>query len=49
VNAILNDPGPLSLKDPEMETRLGLCMLQILQAEMKTQPSGEASSAMTSG
>ena len=47
VNAILNDPGPLSLKDGEIETRLGLCLLQILQAEMKTQPSGEASSATT--
>jgi AcrR family transcriptional regulator len=47
VNAILNDPGPLSLKDPEMETRLGLCLLQILQAEMKTPPGGEAPSAMT--
>jgi AcrR family transcriptional regulator len=42
VNAILNDPGPLSLHDPEMETRLGLCLLQILQAEMKAQPGGNA-------
>jgi len=35
VNAILNDPGPVSLRDGEMEARLGLCLLQTLQAEMK--------------
>jgi len=40
VNAILNDPGPLSLHDPEMETRLGLCFLQLLQTEMTTAPTG---------
>ncbi|MGA7804830.1 TetR/AcrR family transcriptional regulator [Bradyrhizobium sp.] len=38
VNAILNDPGPLSIADPEMEARLGLCLLHLLQAEMKTAP-----------
>lgn len=35
VNAILNDPGPVSLRDGEMEARLGRCLLQTLQAEMK--------------
>jgi AcrR family transcriptional regulator len=35
VNAILNDPGPLSIHDREMEVRLGNCLLQLLQAEMK--------------
>ena len=34
VNAILNDPGPLSLHDAEMEVRLGNCLLLLLQAEM---------------
>ncbi len=34
VNAILNDPGPLSLHDKEMEVRLGNCLLLLLQAEM---------------
>jgi AcrR family transcriptional regulator len=33
VNAILNDPGPLSLRDKEMETRLGDCLRQLLEAE----------------
>jgi AcrR family transcriptional regulator len=35
VNAILNDPGPLSIRDDEIEVRLGDCLLQLLQAEMK--------------
>jgi AcrR family transcriptional regulator len=35
VNAILNDPGPLSLHDKEMEVRLGNCLLQLLEAEMR--------------
>jgi len=35
VNAILNDPGPLSLHDREMEVRLSSCLLQLLEAEMK--------------
>ena len=35
VNAILNDPGPLSLHDKEMEVRLGNCLLQLLEAEMQ--------------
>ena len=34
VNAILNDPGPLSLGSKEMETRLARCLLLLLQAEM---------------
>jgi hypothetical protein len=33
VNAILNDPGPLSLSSKEMETRLAGCLLLLLQAE----------------
>ncbi|WP_426609475.1 TetR/AcrR family transcriptional regulator [Bradyrhizobium sp. McL0616] len=33
VNAILNDPGPLSLRSKEMETRLAGCLLLLLQAE----------------
>jgi len=33
VNAILNDPGPLSLSSKEMETRLAGCLLMLLQAE----------------
>jgi AcrR family transcriptional regulator len=45
VNAILNDPGPVSIQDREMETRLGLCLLQILQAEMKAKPADNPSSA----
>jgi hypothetical protein len=35
VNAILNDPGPLSLRDKEMEDRLNGCLLLLLQAEMQ--------------
>jgi AcrR family transcriptional regulator len=33
VNALLNDPGPLSLSSKEMETRLANCLLLLLQAE----------------
>jgi AcrR family transcriptional regulator len=33
VNAILNDPGPLALKDREMEQRLGSCLILLLEAE----------------
>ncbi len=36
VNAILNDPGPLSIHDREMEERLSNCLLLLLQAEMTT-------------
>jgi hypothetical protein len=36
VNAILNDPGPLSLHDDEMEVRLSNCLLLLLQSEVKT-------------
>jgi hypothetical protein len=38
VNAILNDPGPLSIHDDEMEVRLSYCLLQLLEAEMKAGP-----------
>jgi hypothetical protein len=34
INAILNDPGPLSIHDGEMEDRLANCLLLLLQAEM---------------
>ncbi|MCK1394114.1 TetR/AcrR family transcriptional regulator [Bradyrhizobium sp. 1] len=34
VNAILNDPGPLSLRSKEMETRLAGCLLLLLEAEV---------------
>src|SRR6195952_752180 len=36
VNAILNDPGPLSLHDKELKARLSGCLLLLLEAEMKT-------------
>jgi len=39
VNAILNDPGPLSLHDEEMEARLSGCLLKLLEAEMTSRPS----------
>ena len=39
VNAILNDPGPLSLHDDEMEARLSGCLLKLLEAEMTATPS----------
>jgi AcrR family transcriptional regulator len=35
VNAILNDPGPLSIHDKEMEKRLADCLLLLLKAEMR--------------
>lgn len=35
VNAILNDPGPLSLHDKEMEQRLADCLSLLLRAEME--------------
>jgi len=34
VNAILNDPGPLSLRSKEMETRLAGCLSLLLRAEI---------------
>jgi AcrR family transcriptional regulator len=34
VNAILNDPGPLSINDDELTTRLSRCLLQQLEVEM---------------
>jgi AcrR family transcriptional regulator len=36
--AILNDPGPLSIHDKEMEERLAGCLLLLLQAEMTAPP-----------
>jgi AcrR family transcriptional regulator len=42
VNAVLNDPGPLSVHDDEMEVRLSGCLSQLLEAEMKA-PSSTAS------
>jgi hypothetical protein len=41
-NAILNDPGPLSLHDPEIEVRLSNCLLLLLEAEIKPVSSGAA-------
>ncbi|KRR26318.1 transcriptional regulator [Bradyrhizobium lablabi] len=38
VNAILNDPGPLSVHDEELEERLANCLLLLLQAEMTERP-----------
>jgi AcrR family transcriptional regulator len=38
VNAILNDPGPLSIHDKEMEVRLGGCLLLLLEAEAHARP-----------
>lgn len=38
VNAILNDPGPLSIHNREMEERLAGCLLLLLQAEMTAKP-----------
>jgi AcrR family transcriptional regulator len=34
VNAILNDPGPISIRDGEMETKLGHCLYLLLRDEM---------------
>jgi hypothetical protein len=34
VNATLNNPGPLSIHDGELEERLSNCLLLLLQAEM---------------
>ncbi|PDT76682.1 TetR/AcrR family transcriptional regulator [Bradyrhizobium sp. C9] len=35
VNAILNDPGPLSLRDREIEQRLADCLALLLKAEIR--------------
>jgi AcrR family transcriptional regulator len=40
VNAILNDPGPLSVHDKEMEDRLSGCLVLLLQAEMTPSAAG---------
>jgi len=42
VNAILNDPGPLSVHDEEMELRLSGCLLGLLEAAMKTSSTASA-------
>jgi len=42
VNAILNDPGPLSIRDKEMEVRLSGCLLLLLQAEVDAKPASES-------
>jgi hypothetical protein len=47
VNAILNDPGPLSLHDNEMEVRLSNCLLLLLEAEMN--PASSKTSTGASG
>jgi len=36
INAILNDPGPLSLHDKELKERLSGCLLLLLEAEIQT-------------
>ena len=36
INAVLNDPGPLSIADSEMAARLGRCLFQQLEAEMQS-------------
>ena len=41
VNAILNDPGPLSIHDREMEERLSGCLLLLLEAGMKPSRAGK--------
>lgn len=38
VNAILNDPGPLSLHDKEMIQRLSHCLQLLLETEIKATP-----------
>jgi AcrR family transcriptional regulator len=43
VNAILNDPGPLSIHDKEMEVRLSGCLLLLLQAEAAAKPAASKS------
>lgn len=44
VNAILNDPGPLSIHDREMEERLANCLLLLLQAETAARPAAASKS-----
>jgi hypothetical protein len=40
VNAILNDPGPLSIHDKEMEERLSACLVLVLESGMKPSAAG---------
>jgi hypothetical protein len=40
VNAILNDPGPLSIHDKEMEERLSACLVLVLESGMKPSAPG---------
>jgi AcrR family transcriptional regulator len=49
VNAILNDPGPLSIHDRELEERLAGCLLLLLQAEMKARGTGASARKMRKG
>jgi AcrR family transcriptional regulator len=43
VNAVLNDPGPLSLRDAELVERLSGCLVLLLQSETRA-PSKRAAS-----
>jgi hypothetical protein len=45
VNAILNDPGPLSMRDPELAARLSQCLLLQLQAEINAPDARRATPA----
>lgn len=51
VNAVLNDPGPLSLHDRNMAMKLSRCLVLLLRAEMSpahtTRASGTAGRART--
>jgi AcrR family transcriptional regulator len=44
VNAILNDPGPLSLHDKEMPRRLSQCLQLLIETEMKPSSAKAAAS-----
>jgi AcrR family transcriptional regulator len=46
VNAILNNPGPLSLHDKEMPTRLSQCFRLLLKTEMNA-PTAKSTAART--
>lgn len=49
VNAVLNDPGPLSITDPEMAERLGTCLLRQLEAEIRLAPPAKKPARKTIG
>jgi hypothetical protein len=40
VNAILNDPSPLSIHDEEMQERLSACLVLLLESGMKPSAAG---------